>query len=285
MRVSVFSPVKNEAQFIGYSIMAVLPYVHEIIYGCAPSTDGTDQLLDYIKEKYAQDKLRILRKPEYDFNPHNMAAYNGAYNACIDAVTGDAVWFLHPDMIVTNPEQITKISEGALAWWTNITSYAGDYNTQITKGRCARWKNIHAKKFGLHYYGGYGSENEDMYFREITGSSYKHYGDNFKPYPFVVKDSGLNVNHYCELKSYKRRYEKMKSCLKTLFPKWNDVTISEQAANHPRVTLETTTDNFGKFEFIKTDAPVPDVFAKYREEFEGVVKSVGNFVIGEVARV
>lgn len=268
MKISVFSPVKNEAQFIGYSIMAVLPYVHEILYACAPSTDGTDEMLDYIKEKYAKEKLRIFREPGFDFNVHDIKAYNHAYNYLIEKATGDALFFLHPDMIVTNAEKMREIKPGPLAWWTNITSYAGDFNTQITKGRAARWKNIHANKLGVHYYGGYGSNNEDMYFKAITGTSYVHHGENFKKYPFRVEDSGLNVNHYCEMKSYKRRLEKMKACLKTQFPHWDDQLIHEMACEHSRVTLQPGSNAFGTFEFQQMDAPIPEVFEKYKAEFD-----------------
>lgn len=271
MKLSVFGPVKNEADYIGYSIMAVLPYVHDIVYTCAKSTDGTDELLDYIKTTYAGDKLKILRKPEYDFNPHDMKAYNQAYNDAINATTGDAVWFLHPDMIVLNAEKIETMPP-SLSWWTNITSFAGDHSVTITKGRATKWKNIHSKKFGLHYYGGYGSQNEDMYHRDITGSAYRHHGEDFTKYPFSVKDSGLLVNHYCEAKSYKRRYEKMKSCLKTLSPNLSDADLSDLASKHPRVTLEGTgTDIFGHFEFKKQPGVVPEVFAKYKAEFDKVL--------------
>lgn len=267
MKISVFSPVKNESQFIGYSIMAVLPYVHEIIYSCAPSTDGTDELLEMIKGKYAGDKLRILRKPEYDFNVHDMVAYNKAFNDCIEASTGDALWFLHPDQIVTNPEQIAEVKEGPMAWWTNLTSYAKDYDTKITVGRATRWKNIHRKKLGLHYFGGYGSQNEDMYHKDITGSAHVHYGEEFMRYPYRVADSGIRVNHYCELKGYKRRYEKMKSCLQTLYPDAKPADIEFMATSHPRVTLDDSSDVFGKFRFEKSEEPIPEVFKKYKEEF------------------
>ena len=40
MKISVISPVKNESQFIGYSVMSVLPYIHEIIYNAAPIVTG-----------------------------------------------------------------------------------------------------------------------------------------------------------------------------------------------------------------------------------------------------
>ena len=277
MRVSVISPVKNEVQFIGYSILAALPYVHEIIYTCAPSSDGTDELLAHIKAKYAGDKLKLFYSMEpgelgeaggnFDFNPHDMKAYNAAFNYAIGKATGDACFFLHPDMIVT---QWKPLEGRALAWYTNIASYARDFNTVITKGRTDKWKNIHQKKLGLHYYGAYGSQNEDFYHSDITGKSYKHYGSDFSKYPFQVADSGIHVNHYCELKPYGRRLEKMKTCLKTLGAA--DEWIEDNAANHPRVSLEDSSKVFGEFAFEKSEEPIPHVFERYEKEFSQFTK-------------
>ena len=269
MRLSAFAPVKNEAPWIGYSIMAALDHMHQFIYACAKSTDGTDELLDYIKQKYAGDKLIILRKPEYDFHPHDQKAYNAAFNDCIQAAFGEAVYFLHPDMLINNPEAISSMPSGALAYWTNLTSYAGDFSTKITRGRATRWKNVCMKKFGLTYYGAYGSQNEDMFFKDITGDSYLHHGEDFRAYPYKVMDSGLNVSHFCELKDYKRRFEKMKLCMKTLYPTWNERDIEHAASLHPRVTLE---ERLGQgFEFTKTDEAVPAVIEKYKSEFDKVL--------------
>jgi hypothetical protein len=267
MRVAVIGPVKNEAQFIGYSIMAAWPYVEEFVYAVAPSSDdGTIDILRHIAKKYG--KVRLLCQSKYDFDPHDMKAYNESFNDCIQQTRCDAAWFLHPDMIVTNPQRISDLKEGPLAWVVNMTSFARDMNTVITKGRADKWKNVHANKFGLHYYGGYGSVNEDFYHSEITGKSYRHFGTDFKRYPFEVIDSGINVNHYCELKPYNRRFEKMKLCLKTQAPDWSDIAIEETASQHPRVTLEQSSQRFGTFEFEETTLPVPEVFAKYKSEFE-----------------
>lgn len=271
MKLGIIAPVFNEAPWIGYSIMAVLEHVHDITYTCAKSTDGTDELLDYIKTKYAGDKLQILRKPEYDFNPHDLKAYNQAFNDAINASRSEAVWFLHPDMLCLNPEAIKEIPEGAMAWYTNLTSYAGDFGTKITKGRADKWKNIHLKKLGLHYYGEYGSINEDFYHKQITGTEYRFHGMQFENYPFEVKNSGLRVNHYCELKSYKRRYEKMKRCLKTLFPGYSEEKLAELAAIHPRVTLESTSSMFNNFEFEKSGEDVPAIIKQFEGEFNAVL--------------
>jgi glycosyltransferase involved in cell wall biosynthesis len=265
MKLSVIAPVKNEVDFIGYSIMAALPFVHEFIYAIDPkSDDGTLDLLTHIKKNHAHEKLRYFVDETFSFHPLDMKAYNASFNFCLEQMTGEAAWFLHPDMIVTEGG---SLEEGPLAWWTNITSFAGDFETQITKGRVGRWKNLHSNQFGLHYYGGYGSENEDFYHRDITGNAYKHYGDEFSKYPFPVANSGISVNHYCELKSYRRRLEKMKLCLKTQHTNWSDDYIADVAMHHPRVTLEDTSPRFGKFEFAKSDSPIPDVISNYRDEF------------------
>jgi glycosyltransferase involved in cell wall biosynthesis len=284
MKISVICPVKNEVDFIGYSVMAILPYVHEIVYTCAESTDGTDELLEHIRTKYAKDKLKLHyqiepseigeRAGNFDFDPLDMRAYNAAYNYAIGQATGDAVWFLHPDMIVTNPEMITTIEDGPLAWFTHVDSYARDLQTEIVKGRSKRWKNIHAKQFGLHYYGGYGSANEDFYHRDITGNSYRHFGTDFAEYPFEVGDSKIEINHYCELKTYDRRLEKMVRCLKTQNPGMPEDRIHELAKRHPRVTLESANRQFGQFDFQPSTKPVPSVFAKYKKEFETFKKEL-----------
>lgn len=273
MRISVIGPVLNEVEFIGYSIMSCLNYVHEFIYSLDEnSSDGTRELLHYIKEKYAHEKLVILDQPT--FHPSDRVDYNRAFNDGIARMTGDAAWFLHPDMIVTNPEVIVDDWTNSMAWWINITSYSGDLETEITKGRSNKWKNIHMKKFGLHYYGEYGSQNEDFYHSEITGKSYRHYAEEFTKYPFKVSDSGIYVNHYCELKDYARRLEKMKLCLKTQHPTFTDELIEDLAIQHPRVTLEEGAERFGTFRFEKTKKPIPDVFAKYKEEFSAFKKEL-----------
>ena len=265
MRVSVISPVLNEIQFIGYSIMSALPYVHEFVYALdEKSDDGTRDLLNDLKTHEAHEKLILLETPT--FHPHDMEAYNAAFNSCIEKATGESVFFYHADMLVTKwPDESLPESQ---AWWTNVTSYAGDFQTVITKGRCGKWKNIHMKNFGLNYWGGYGSQNEDFYHRDITGNAHRHYGTDFSMYPFEVKDSGIRVNHYCELKPYKRRLEKMKLCLKTQYPQSGEFALNEMAVNHPRVSLESGPMRYGEFEFTKTDNSVPAVIEKNRERFE-----------------
>lgn len=266
--VAVIAPVLNEAQFIGYSIMAAHPFVDEFIYAVSPkSSDGTIEILRHIAKNYGN--VRLLLQHKYDFDPHDEAAYNGAFQDCIDQTRCDAVFFLHPDMIIT---KWADLQRRPLAWTTQITSYARDLTTVITKGRCDRWKNIHAKTLGLKYLGGYGSANEDFYHTQITGNSLKHYGTDFGRYPFEVAPSAIEVNHYCELKSYRRRLEKMKLCLKTMHPGFSEDRIEELAVQHPRVTLESSSAQFGQFEFQESQAPVPEVFAKYSAEFSPYMK-------------
>lgn len=270
MRISVIAPVLNESQFIGYSVMSSHPYVEEFVYAISPkSNDGTIDILRYIAKNYG--KVRLLIDPRYDFDPMDTIAYNKSFQDCIAQARGEAIWFQHPDMVVT---KWNDPPEGPLAWWTNVTSYARDMNTVITKGRCNKWKNIHAKKFGLKYLGGYGSANEDFYHSDITGKSLKHFGTDFHMYPYEVADSGIDVAHFCELKPYKRRLEKMKLCLRTQHPTYSQARIDELAMNHPRVTLEESSTQFGQFEFTETKEPLPEVFTKYKDEFESFKKEM-----------
>lgn len=57
----------------------------------------------------------------------------------------------------------------------------------------------------------------------------------------------------------------MKLCLKTLVPNATDAAIEESAVNHPRVTLEPSSNRFGEFKFEPRTDPIPDVFEKYKE--------------------
>jgi glycosyltransferase involved in cell wall biosynthesis len=270
MKISVIAPVLNENPWIGYSIMSCLENVHEFVYALdEKSNDGTRELLDFIRHRYAFEKLKVLNHPT--FHPSDTKAYNGAFNDCIKAATGDVCWFLHPDMVVT---KWNAISSGPLAWFTHLRSFAGDMETEIIRGRMSRWKNIHSKSFGLHYAGAYGSENEDFYHSIITGNVYKHHGPDFDKYPFEVADSGIHVNHYCEVKEYKRRLEKMKLCLRTQHPAFTDSLIDEMATHHPRVTLQPSGSRFGVFEFQKAASTIPEVFSKYKDEFSSFQKEL-----------
>ena len=272
MKISVITPTLNECPWIGYSILAGLPYIHEFIYALdEKSDDGTRELLFHVKQKYAHEKLTILDHP--NFHPLDQKAYNASFNRCIEKSTGDAVMFLHPDMIITKGG---PLPENSTAWYTHMTSFSGDMQTVITKGRADKWKNIHVKKYGIHYYGAYGSQNEDFYHSDITGKSYKHFGAELQKYPFSVADSGIHINHYCELKSYKRRLEKMKFCLKTLVPNATDDVIEENAIHHPRVSLEPSSTRFGEFKFEKSEVEIPEVFTKYKEEFNSFSKEVAH---------
>jgi glycosyltransferase involved in cell wall biosynthesis len=267
MKISVIAPVLNEAPWIGYSVMAALPYVHEFLYALDEKTsDGTRELLDFIGHRYAFEKLKVFSWP--NFHPSDEKAYNGAFNECIRRSTGDVCWFLHPDMVIT---RWSDPPEGPLAWWTEIRSFAGDFKTRILRGRADKWKNLHAKTFGLHYAGGYGSQNEDFYHSLITGTTHKHYGTDFDKYPFEVASSGISVNHYCEVKDYKRRLEKMKFCLKTQYPSYDEKQIEDLATRHQRVTLEEMGSDGFRYEYGQTSEPIPDVILKHKKEFEEVI--------------
>ncbi len=275
MKIAAIAPVLNEVDFIGYSIMAALPGIHSIHYGIdAKSDDGTFQLVKMLADTAGKGKVFWYRGPDFNIDPMNQAQYNNAFNVLIGAALTtkpDGVMFLHPDMIIRNPEHMEKM-EDAIAWYTHVKSYAKDLKTVITKGRTDKWKNIHCPRFGLRYYGGYGSQNEDFYHKDITGNAYKHYGTEFSKYPYRVANSGLLINHYCELKDYKRRLEKMKLCLKTLYPTFSDDKINELAIVHPRVTLEESSAQFGQFAFEESKEPIPEVFTKYKEEFDSFKK-------------
>lgn len=268
MRVSAWSVIKNEAQFIGYGVMSILPWVDEIVYFDGNSTDGTLELLKHIKGKYDKEgKIKVFKDRDFkDFKED----YVRVFNECMKECTGDFLFYCHPDMILTDPGILKDRSQmSGFAYLTNIRSFAGeDLMTEIISGRAGTWKNIMANKFGIHYYGHYGATNEDMYFYSLTGHSYLFH-KNSKLYPYKVRGSGICVDHYCECKPRGRREQKMETVLKTAgLP--ND-SVSEAVALHPRVTLDPSNKKWGSFCFRRRKDDLPEVFGKYRSEFDEVL--------------
>lgn len=64
----------------------------------------------------------------------------------------------------------------------------------------------------------------------------------------------------------------MKLCLKTLYPSFSDEKIQELAKQHPRVTLEQSSTQFGEFEFSDSGMDASNVFSKYKDEFDSFKK-------------
>lgn len=263
MAVSVFSIVKNEAQFIGYGVMSLLPHVDEIVYADGNSTDGTLEIIEHIQKKYDVDKkLRVVRGADCkDLKDDYVRLFNDLMKEC----KGDYLWYCHPDMILTKMGKI----EDAMSYSVNMRSFAGENaESEITMGRSKTWKSIMKNTMGLHYWGWYGHPAEDMYFKHITGNAHEIHSD-YKNYPYGVKDSGIELWHFCECKPRVRREEKMEKVLSVnkLVPQDK---LSFGVTTHPRVTLESGNSWAGKFEFVPRRDPLPEVF-KYKEEFDQVL--------------
>lgn len=267
MSTTAFSIVKDEAQFIGYSVMSILEHIDEIVYADGNSTDGTLELLEYIKATYDKDnKIKVLK----GWDCANLTDdYTRLFNDLLKECRGDYKWFLHPDMIVTTPQNITNISmdRRALAYFVNVRSFAGDGRTEITKGRTSRWKSIMKDDFGLHYWGTYGHLHEDMYF---DFQEHKVRLD-MRSYPFEVRDSQIHLEHFCECKPRKRREEKMEKIARYGFGVTNDLAVEDLITNHPRVHLQSQDGNYGLFKFEPRKDDLPAVFAKYKAEFDEVI--------------
>ncbi len=269
MTVSAFSIVKNEAQILGYGLMSMLDYVDEVVYFDGNSTDGTLKLLDHIKSKYdPHNKIKVFMDKDFsDFKED----YVRVFNECMKACSGDYLFYIHPDMIITDPGDLVNRNRWtSLAYYTNMRSFAGEgLDQEIVKGRTGKWKTIMANKFGLHYDGFYGAPDEDMYFKAITGEVHKVLSD-MRGYPFEVKDSGIKIDHYCECKPRVRREQKMETVFKTN-TSLAQLDIDEHVINHPRVHLKSGKCQFGDFRFEQRKDALPEVFSKYKQQFDGVL--------------
>lgn len=271
MKVSAWSVIKNESQFIGYGALSLLQWVDEIVYFDGNSTDGTLKILDHIKTKYdPQNKIRVFMDKDFkDFKED----YVKTFNDCMKACTGDFLFYCHPDMILTDPGILAHRDRmHEKAYYVNMRSFAGeDLDMEITKGRSDKWKLIMFNGFGIHYAGYYGSQEEDMYFRAITGDSHVLHTDMNK-YPYGVADSGIRLNHYCECKPMNRRAKKMETVVRTNIKGVDDVFVKDVVFNHPRVHLQNKESKWGNFEFKPRNESLPYIFQKFKDEIEGLLK-------------
>jgi hypothetical protein len=263
MRLGAFCITKNEAQWIGFSVMSTKDFTDEYVYFDGNSTDGTVELLKYIRDKY---KVNI--KVFEDQDPKNLKDdYVRVFNECIKQVKSKYAWFLHPDMIVTKAPLMTW---DPLAWSVKVRSFAGEPRETIyefKEGRTDRWKAIMLNDLGLHYHGHYGAGNEDMYFKDLTGDEHTMF-ENFASYPYEIRDSGIELNHYSDVRGYARRYHRMLTCIKHQYQGIDNKAAEDLAYNHPRVSF-VPNPSYGNFELEKCDE-VPEVFSKYAVEFAAV---------------
>lgn len=263
MSLGSFTIVKNESTWIAAHILRVLPFIDEMVFMDGNSTDGTLEIIKAIILDHDHGwKITLIENQD----PKDLQDdYVRVFNYAIRSLSTDLAWFLHPDMYVTNPEQILLVKDSpATALSTSMRSFGGEPNGQLYEivGRGQEWKNIYRNKnpdLGLHYAGWYGSAEEDCYFKAITGFKHEVYDDMTK-YPYAVAKSGIEALHYSDVRPLARRVNRMVSCL--LNNAWPVDAARERARSHPRVTFVEDK----QFRFIKSEYPQEFVEArnKYR---------------------
>ncbi len=252
--------VKNEAPWIAAHILNILPFIDEMVFFDGNSTDGTLEIIEAIQKGQHGSKIQLFR----DQDPKDLRGdYERMFNEAMRCLSTDLALFIHPDMVLTNPEQILFLKDSsAIALSTKMRSFAGEPGGQLYElsGRGETWKNIHRLRnpdLGAHYHGWYGAWNEDVYFRDITGDDHTLYAD-LNRYPFEVKDSGLEILHFSDVRSYERRLSRMRTCFKNQGKEGEFVGLE---AEHPRVTLK----DGGIYKF--TPAEYPAKFLEDRAKY------------------
>lgn len=261
-----FIIIKNEAQFIAAHLLMWLPHLDQMVFFDGNSTDGTLEIIKAIRaENRHGDKIKLYENRDCADMKDD---YVRVFNEALRSLDTDLAMFLHPDMIpsVVNPEKISQIAiSDAVALSCKMRSFAGEPGCQLFEmvGRGQSWKNIFRLRnpdLGAHYHGWYGAHNEDVYFSAITGDEHEHHGHDFSKYPYGVVDSGLEILHFSDVRTYGRRLERMKTCLANQGKKSDK--IDEIAAIHPRVTLEN-----GAIAFFERGAMSYDNFTLVPSEY------------------
>jgi hypothetical protein len=243
MSVGTFMLIKDERPWIGAHLENLLPHIDQAVFYDGNSQDGTPEIIS----RYPKATLRRGMDPK-DLKDDYVALFNSA----LRELNTDFAAFIHPDMYVENPEAFRTMPD-AQALSCRIISYAGEPGGQLYRidGRGEAWKNIYRinPDLGHHYFGHYGAQNEDVYFSEITGDEHLHHGSDFKQYPYEVKDSGIIIHHFSDVRTYERRLSRMFRCL--VNQGYSPEEAVRLAPTHPRVSLK---DGMG-FTFVKADYP------------------------------
>lgn len=252
MTIGSYTLLLNEAEWLPAHLSCFLPYLDQIVFFDGGSTDGSLEIVeDFQKKSKHGHKITLVKNK----NPKNLKdAYVRMFNECMWTLKTDWAIFLHPDFWADNPEALHKIKDG-IAYYTHVRSFAGEPGGQLyefTSGRSPIWTNIHRLRnpsLGAHYFGHYGAWNEGTYFSEITGEDHFFYGSNLAAYPYEIKDSGLKIRHFSDVRPYERRLGRMKTCL--INQGRNPDTVEALAKTHPRVNFQEG----GDFRFKKAEYP------------------------------
>lgn len=254
--VGSFILILNEAPFIGMHLASWLPHLSEMVFYDGGSTDGTLEIIEAFRCDHTHGhKIKLFR----DKNPKDLREdYTRLFNECLRELGTDIAAFIHPDFYLEDPGNLASLN-GGLSYTMNLRSFAGEPGGQLFEvtGRGEKWKNLFTMKpdLGLHYAGAYGANEEDCYYREITGDEHINHGQAFHRYPYEVGDSGAKVWHFSDVRPYARRLDRMRKCLSN---QGQNVGLAE---SHPRVTLK---DGYGfKFEPAEWPAEFVEARAKY----------------------
>ena len=271
MSIGSFILIRNEAEWIGPHLAAWLPYLDEMVFLDGNSTDGTLEILRDFRASHPDGgKITLVENRDV---ANLQDDYVRRFNEALRTLKTDWAFFLHPDMIPENPEALRCVGDDGVAFSTHMRSFAGEPGGKLYElmGRGKQWKNIHRLRnpdLGAHYHGAYGAYNEDVYFSEITGGEHEFHGSAFSRYPYDVKDSGLRILHFSDVRARSRRISRMISCLVNQGAGLD--LAAEIAASHPRVTLSDGQDHFGT-KYKMDPATYPPVFDTWRNTLKVAV--------------
>ena len=253
--VGTFCLIKNERPWIEAHLRSWLPHVDEMVFFDGNSTDGT---LEILREYAKRGKIKLFE----DKDPKDLQGdYVRLSNNCIRSLTTNYAIFAHPDMVLAEPGNIRELGD-SISYTSHMQSFAGEPGAQlyeIIEGRGRKWKNIFRLRnpdLGCHYHGFYGSAEEDCYFSHITGDEHRMKWENgnldLNQFPYCIKDSGLRILHYSDVRRRDRRIDRMVKCL--LNNNCNEAQARLIIEQHPRITFQ----NGNGFRFVA--AEYPDIF-------------------------
>ncbi len=270
--LSAITMVKNEEEFVGYSLMSMYEYVDEIMVVDGGSMDGTVDIIRYIIKNFDKDKKIQFWE---DLRPKNELIYtrNDMVARCkgkwILRLEGDEVYSDENAKKVRDSIKNRRIKENVLSMGWPYYFFVNDINTIVPVGENHTFatimiRNVEGVHAAHHKRGGnetfYDEGWFDKYGREV---SIWHPNDN--PTQRIID---IAIHHYAGLKASTRHKDYLLRCKKVVFKE-----------GHPEVfrryDFKPFMKNQGSKEIIKSIEdkvdfrPKKTLFEKVRKKIKG----------------
>ncbi|TDT67872.1 glycosyltransferase involved in cell wall biosynthesis [Hypnocyclicus thermotrophus] len=224
MLISAIVMVKNEEEYIGYSIMSMYKYVDEILVVDGGSTDGTVEIINEIIAKYDLDKKIVFWE---DLRPKKELIH--VRTDMVKKCKGEWILRLEGDEVYSdfNAKQVRNFVKKKLRN-SNVKSIGWPYHffvdnlkTKVPVGEPHTFATIMIKnEEGIHAEHHYRDGKSETFYDEGWFDKDRKEVSIWHPYDNrILVSRNIAIHHYAFFKSTTRHNEYAEKCLKESFEK------------------------------------------------------------------